>query len=71
MRGVELELRNRLEESQRHVSDSQKRLRYWQEKLEKLTLHSLRFVIPHTLLLLDLSTDDKIATWVKICQNQA
>lgn len=44
MRGVELDLRNRLEESQRHINENQKRLQYWQDKLEKLTLHTLRFV---------------------------
>jgi len=39
-RGVEVEMRNKLEENQKILVDNQKRLRYWQEKLGKLTLQN-------------------------------
>ncbi|KAK0886283.1 Structural maintenance of chromosomes protein 4 [Friedmanniomyces endolithicus] len=39
-RGVEVEMRNKLEENQKILLDNQKRLRYWEEKLRKLTLHN-------------------------------
>ena len=37
-RGVEVEMRNKLEENQKILVDNQKRLKYWSEKLAKLTL---------------------------------
>ncbi|EMD00110.1 hypothetical protein BAUCODRAFT_30568 [Baudoinia panamericana UAMH 10762] len=37
-RGVEVEMRNRLEENKKILLDNQKRLAYWQEKLGKLTI---------------------------------
>ncbi|TKA78375.1 hypothetical protein B0A55_04732 [Friedmanniomyces simplex] len=40
-RGVEVEMRNKLEENQKILLDNQKRLKYWEEKLRKLTLHSV------------------------------
>ena len=45
-RAQEIEMRNKLEENQKVLIDSQKRLRYWDEKLSKLTLqdiHDLEF----------------------------
>ena len=40
-RAVEIEMRNKLEENQKVFTENQKRLRYWTEKLSKITLHSL------------------------------
>ncbi|KAK0969353.1 Structural maintenance of chromosomes protein 4 [Friedmanniomyces endolithicus] len=40
-RGVEIEMRNKLEENQKILLDNQKRLKYWEEKLRKLTLHNI------------------------------
>jgi structural maintenance of chromosome 4 len=40
-RAVEIEMKNKLEENQKVFAENQKRLRYWSEKLGKLTLHSL------------------------------
>jgi structural maintenance of chromosome 4 len=40
-RGVEIEMRNKLEENQRTLGEAQKRLRHWQEKLNKLSLQNL------------------------------
>ncbi|RMY59679.1 hypothetical protein D0865_01946 [Hortaea werneckii] len=40
-RGVEVEMRNKLEENQKVLLDNQKRLKYWQEKLSKLTLQNV------------------------------
>ncbi|KAI7106509.1 structural maintenance of chromosome protein, partial [Hortaea werneckii] len=40
-RGVEVEMRNKLEENQKILLDNQKRLKYWQEKLSKLTLQNV------------------------------
>ncbi|KAL8950235.1 MAG: hypothetical protein Q9222_003724 [Ikaeria aurantiellina] len=39
-RAVEIEMRNKLEENQKVLSDNQKRLKYWIEKLGKLALQS-------------------------------
>ena len=41
IRGVEIEMRNQLEENQKALSENQKRLRYWSEKLSKLSLQSV------------------------------
>lgn len=41
-RTIELEMRNQLEEHQKVLAENQKRLKYWQEKLSKLTLQDLR-----------------------------
>ena len=41
-RAVEIEMRNRLEESQKFRSENQKRLKYWNEKLDKLRVQSVR-----------------------------
>ena len=38
IRGVEIEMRNRLEENQKTLAENQKRLRYWTDKLGKLSL---------------------------------
>ncbi|KAK3628795.1 Structural maintenance of chromosomes protein 4 [Elasticomyces elasticus] len=40
-RGVEVEMRNKLEESQKILLDNQKRLKYWEEKLSKLTMQTV------------------------------
>ncbi|KAF7928845.1 uncharacterized protein EAE97_009687 [Botrytis byssoidea] len=40
-RAVEIEMRNKLEENHKVLTENQKRLRYWQEKLGKLTLQSV------------------------------
>lgn len=40
-RAVEIEMRNRLEENQKVLSENEKRLRYWQEKLLKLSLQNV------------------------------
>ncbi|KAK4542381.1 hypothetical protein LTR36_006838 [Oleoguttula mirabilis] len=40
-RGIEIEMRNKLEENQKILADNQKRLRYWQEKLGKLTMQNV------------------------------
>jgi structural maintenance of chromosome 4 len=40
-RGAEIEMRNKLEENQKIFADNQKRLKYWQEKLSKLSLQNV------------------------------
>ncbi|PTB77676.1 RecF/RecN/SMC protein [Trichoderma longibrachiatum ATCC 18648] len=40
-RAVEIEMRNKLEENQKVLADNQKRLRYWEDKLSKLTLQDI------------------------------
>ena len=40
-RGAEIEMRNKLEENQKILADNQKRLKYWQEKLSKLSLQNV------------------------------
>ena len=44
IRGVEIEMRNKLEENQKIFADNQKRLRYWNDKLSKLSVQSVRLV---------------------------
>ncbi|KAL8804720.1 MAG: hypothetical protein Q9182_002412 [Xanthomendoza sp. 2 TL-2023] len=39
-RAVEIEMRNKLEENQKVLSENQKRLKYWTDKLSKLVLQS-------------------------------
>lgn len=39
-RGVEIEMRNKLEENQKALGEAQKRLRHWQEKHSKLSLQN-------------------------------
>ncbi len=41
-RAVEIEMRNKLEENQKVQSENQKRLKYWNEKLSKLSIQSVR-----------------------------
>ena len=41
-RAVEIEMRNKLEENQKVQAENQKRLKYWGEKLGKLTLQQLK-----------------------------
>ena len=41
MRAVEIEMKNKLEENQKVFAENQKRLRYWTEKLSKLSIQSL------------------------------
>jgi structural maintenance of chromosome 4 len=40
-RAVEIEMRNKLEENQKILSENHKKSRYWTEKLSKLTLHDI------------------------------
>lgn len=40
-RGVEIEMRNKLDESQKMHNESQKKLSFWQEKLSKLSLQNV------------------------------
>ena len=40
-RAVEIEMRNKLEENQKILSENHKKSRYWIEKLSKLTLHDI------------------------------
>lgn len=40
-RAAEIEMRNKLEENQKILSDNNKKNRYWQEKLSKLELHDI------------------------------
>ena len=41
-RAVEIEMRNKLEENQKVQSENQERLKYWNEKLSKLSIQSVR-----------------------------
>ena len=41
-RAVEIEMRNKLEENQKVQLENQKRLKYWNEKLSKLSIQSIR-----------------------------
>lgn len=41
-RGIEMEVRNKLEEHQKVLLENQKRLKYWQEKFSKLALQNIR-----------------------------
>ncbi|KAI9757041.1 MAG: hypothetical protein M4579_003610 [Chaenotheca gracillima] len=41
IRGVEIEMRNKLEENQKTLAENHKRSRYWHEKLSKLTIQSI------------------------------
>ncbi|POS86504.1 hypothetical protein EPUL_001139 [Erysiphe pulchra] len=41
IRAVEIEMRNRLDENQKVLTENRNRLRYWTEKLEKLTLQNI------------------------------
>ena len=40
-RAIEIEMRNKLEENQKALAENQKRSRYWQDKLSKLTLQNV------------------------------
>lgn len=40
-RAQEIEMRNKLDENQKTLADNQKRSRYWEEKLSKLTLQNV------------------------------
>ncbi|KAF7196079.1 Structural maintenance of chromosomes protein 4 [Pseudocercospora fuligena] len=40
-RGAEVEMRNKLEDNQKHLATNQKQMKYWQEKLSKLTLQNV------------------------------
>ena len=43
-RAIEIDMRNRLEENQKVLAENQKRLKYWGEKLSKLTMQNVRYV---------------------------
>ncbi|KAF8476960.1 RecF/RecN/SMC N terminal domain-containing protein [Kalaharituber pfeilii] len=40
-RAAEIEMKNKLEQHQKSLAENQKRLKYWEEKLSKLSLHQL------------------------------
>ena len=42
-RAVEIEMRNKLEENQKILVDFQKRLRVWQDNLNKLSVQNIRY----------------------------
>jgi structural maintenance of chromosome 4 len=44
-RGVEIEIRNKLEEIEKTHQDSRKRLKHWEEELSKLEFRSTRYVL--------------------------
>ena len=44
IRGLEIEMRNKLEENQKILAENQKRLKYWNEKICKLVIQSVRYV---------------------------
>ena len=44
IRGVEIEMRNKLEENQKILAENQKRLKYWDEKLSKLSVQNVTYV---------------------------
>ncbi|KAG4421422.1 hypothetical protein IFR04_005481 [Cadophora malorum] len=41
IRAIEIEMRNKLEENQKVLGENQKRLKYWHEKLSKLSLQNI------------------------------
>ena len=45
IRGVEIDMRNRLEENQKTLLENQKRLRYWSDKLSKLSLQNTKDLV--------------------------
>ena len=45
IRGVEIEMRNKLEENQKILAENQKRLKYWGDKLSKLSVQNVTYVI--------------------------
>lgn len=45
IRAVEIEMKNKLEENHKVLTENQKRLRYWSEKLSKLSIQSVRYVV--------------------------
>lgn len=50
IRGVEIEMRNKLEENQKILAENQKRLKYWDEKLSKLSVQNVTYVTSTLLL---------------------
>ena len=40
-RATEIEMRNKLDENQKALAENQKRSRYWEEKLSKLSLQNV------------------------------
>lgn len=44
-RAVEIEMKNKLEENQKALVENQRQLRYWDDKLSKLTLHNIEDLI--------------------------
>ena len=38
-------MRNKLEEFQKQMNETKKQLRHWQEKLSKLSLQNIRYVL--------------------------
>ncbi|VUC30691.1 unnamed protein product [Clonostachys rosea] len=44
-RAIEIEMKNKLEENQKALIENQRRLRYWDDKLSKLTLHDIEDLV--------------------------
>lgn len=47
-RAMEIEMRNKLEESQKTMAENEKRLRHWDDKLSKLVLHNVEDLVGGT-----------------------
>ncbi|KAG9251048.1 RecF/RecN/SMC [Emericellopsis atlantica] len=44
-RALEIEMKNKLEENQKALTENHRRLKYWDEKLSKLTLHDIEDLV--------------------------
>lgn len=64
-RAVEIEMRNKLEESQKLLAENQKRLRYWNEKLEKLVIQNINDIGEASVQTLPVYTKDELTDMSK------
>ncbi|RFU30981.1 hypothetical protein B7463_g5359, partial [Scytalidium lignicola] len=65
-RAIEIEMRNKLEESQKLLAENQKRQKYWNEKLEKLAIQNISDIGEETLAqTLPIYTKDELADMSK------
>ena len=44
IRAIEIEMKNKLDENHKVLSENQKRFRYWSDKLSKLSIQSVRYI---------------------------
>jgi structural maintenance of chromosome 4 len=44
-RGVEIEMRNKLEEAQKALAETQRKIRHWEDKLSKVVFQNIRYVM--------------------------